>query len=38
MTSQEALHYIHSTHKNPSHPNLEHIRALLAALGNPQNA
>lgn len=38
MTSQEALNYIHALPKSASHPNLEHTRALLALLGNPQNA
>lgn len=38
MTYREALCYIHSLRKNPGHPNLDHIRALLSAMGNPQNA
>lgn len=38
MTHQEALRYIHSLRHNPGHPNLDHIRALLSAMGNPQNA
>lgn len=38
MTSQEALSYIHALPKSASHPDLEHTRALLALLGNPQNA
>ncbi len=38
MTYQETLAYIHGAHKNPSHDSLLHIRTLLAAIGNPQNA
>ena len=38
MTYQQALRYIHSLRKTPGHPDLSHIRALLAAMGNPQNA
>lgn len=38
MTNEEALQYIHSMHAIGSHPGLDHTRALLAALGNPQNA
>ena len=38
MTNEEALQYIHSMHTLGSHPGLDHTRALLAAIGNPQNA
>lgn len=38
MTNEEALRYIHSLHTIGSHPGLDDTRALLAALGNPQNA
>ena len=38
MTNEEALQYIHSMHTLGNHPGLDHTRALLAALGNPQNA
>ena len=38
MTYQQALRYIHSLRKTPGHPDPNHIRALLAAMGNPQNA
>lgn len=38
MTNEEALQYIHSMHCLGSHPGLDHTRALLAAIGNPQNA
>lgn len=38
MNNEEALQYIHSMHRLGSHPGLDHTRALLAAIGNPQNA
>lgn len=38
MTNEEALQYIHSMHVLGSHPGLDHTRALLSALGDPQNS
>lgn len=38
MTNEEALQYIHSMHVLGRHPGLDHTRALLSALGDPQNS
>ena len=38
MTCQEAIQYIHSNSWHRSKPGLERIRALLAAMGDPQKA
>ena len=37
MTAQEAIQYIHSNSWHSHKPGLERIRALLSALGDPQN-
>lgn len=37
MTNEEALQYIHSMHRLGAHPRLDHTRALLAAIGDPQS-
>lgn len=37
MTNEEALQYIHSMHQLGAHPRLDHTRALLAAIGDPQS-
>ncbi len=38
MTCQEAIQYIHSNSWHQSKPGLERIRALLAAMGDPQKS
>ena len=38
MTCTEAIQYIHSNKWQANRPGLDRIRALLAALGNPQNS
>lgn len=38
MTCKEAIQYIHSNKWQANRPGLERIRALLSALGNPQNS
>lgn len=38
MTCQEAIQYIHSNSWHQATPGLERIRALLAAIGDPQNS
>lgn len=38
MTCEEAIQYIHSNSWHKTKPGLERIRALLAALGDPQKA
>ena len=38
MTCEEAIQYIHSNSWHRSKPGLERIRALLAAMGDPQKA
>ena len=38
MTCEEAINYIHSASHSVAKPGLERMRALLAALGDPQDS